>query len=162
MPSVYEFEPAELATFLDGEPRYRVDQIWQGLWRDGLEIGNITTIPKALRAQLGERLPSALEVANDVESDNGATRKWVFRLHDGATIESVLMRYADRVTVCVSSQAGCAMGCTFCATGQAGYSRQLTPGEVIEQVMFASRAAAPRRLSNVVFMGMGEPLAVCP
>ena len=159
MPSVYEFEPAELATFLDGEPRYRVDQIWQGLWRDGLEIGNITTIPKALRAQLGERLPSALEVANDVESDNGATRKWVFRLHDGATIETVLMRYADRVTVCVSSQAGCAMGCTFCATGQAGYSRQLTPGEVIEQVMFASRAAAPRRLSNVVFMGMGEPLA---
>ena len=159
MPSVYEFEPAELATFLDGEPRYRVDQIWQGLWRDGLEIGNITTIPKALRAQLGERLPSALEVANDVESDNGATRTWVFRLHDGATIETVLMRYADRVTVCVSSQAGCAMGCTFCATGQAGYSRQLTPGEVIEQVMFASRAAAPRRLSNVVFMGMGEPLA---
>jgi len=159
VPSVYEFEPAELATFLDGEPGYRVDQIWQGLWRDGLEIGDITTIPKALRAQLGERLPSALEVANDVESDNGATRKWVFRLHDGATIETVLMRYADRVTVCVSSQAGCAMGCTFCATGQAGYSRQLTPGEVIEQVMFASRAAAPRRLSNVVFMGMGEPLA---
>jgi 23S rRNA (adenine2503-C2)-methyltransferase len=69
------------------------------------------------------------------------------------------MSYEDRVTVCVSSQAGCAMGCTFCATGQAGFTRQLTAGEVLEQVMFAARAAAPRRLSNVVFMGMGEPLA---
>ncbi len=156
---MYEYEPAALAELLVGEPRYRVDQIWQGLWRDGLDLADITTIPKTLRAKLVQDFPSSLTVANDVESDNGATRKWVFRLHDGATIETVLMRYADRVTVCVSSQAGCAMGCTFCATGQAGYSRQLTPGEVIEQVIFATRAAAPRRLSNVVFMGMGEPLA---
>ena len=94
-----------------------------------------------------------------MQSDRGATRKWVFRLFDGATIETVLMGYDDRVTVCVSSQAGCAMGCTFCATGQAGFTRHLSAGEVIEQVMFAARAAAPRRLSNVVFMGMGEPLA---
>ena len=159
MPSVYEYEQSELAEILQGEPRYRVDQIWQGLWRDGLVLEDITTISKALRARLTEEFPSSLTVLNDVESDNGATRKWVFGLHDGATIETVLMRYADRVTVCVSSQAGCAMGCTFCATGQAGYTRQLTPGEVIEQVMFATRAAAPRRLSNVVFMGMGEPLA---
>jgi len=159
VPSVYEYDQSELATILDGEPRYRVDQIFQGLWRDGLVLEDITTIPKTLRARLTTEFPSALTVLNDVESDNGATRKWVFGLHDGATIETVLMRYADRVTVCVSSQAGCAMGCTFCATGQAGYSRQLSPGEVIEQVMFATRAAAPRRLSNVVFMGMGEPLA---
>ena len=159
MPSVYEYEQSELAEILQGEPRYRVDQIWQGLWRDGRVLEDITTISKALRARLTEEFPSSLTVLNDVESDNGATRKWVFGLHDGATIETVLMRYADRVTVCVSSQAGCAMGCTFCATGQAGYTRQLTPGEVIEQVMFATRAAAPRRLSNVVFMGMGEPLA---
>jgi 23S rRNA (adenine2503-C2)-methyltransferase len=159
VPSVYEYEQSELAEILQGEPRYRVDQIWQGLWRDGLVLEDITTISKALRARLTEEFPSSLTVLNDVESDNGATRKWVFGLHDGATIETVLMRYADRVTVCVSSQAGCAMGCTFCATGQAGYTRQLTPGEVIEQVMFATRAAAPRRLSNVVFMGMGEPLA---
>jgi len=159
VPSVYEFDQPELAEVLTGEPRYRVTQLWQGLWRDGLDVADITTVPKALRSRLADEFPAALTVANDVESDNGATRKWVFRLQDGATIETVLMRYADRVTVCVSSQAGCAMGCTFCATGQAGYSRQLTPGEVIEQVMFASRAAAPRRLSNVVFMGMGEPLA---
>ena len=86
----------------------------------------------------------------------------MFRLADGATIETVLMAYEDRVTVCVSSQAGCAMGCTFCATGQAGFTRQLDVGEVLEQVMVAVRAAAPRRLSNVVFMGMGEPLANYP
>jgi len=106
-----------------------------------------------------EQFVPALSVLTDVHSDRGATRKWVFALHDGATIETVLMTYEDRVTVCVSSQAGCAMGCTFCATGQAGFSRQLSVGEVLEQVMFAVRAAAPRRLSNVVFMGMGEPLA---
>ncbi len=159
MPSVYELTSADLATHLSEEPRYRVDQVWRGLWDEGRTLEDITTIPKALRQRLVEEFPSSLEVANEVASDLGATRKWVFRLHDGATIETVLMNYADRVTVCVSSQAGCAMGCTFCATGQAGFSRQLSVGEVVEQVMFAARAAAPRRLSNVVFMGMGEPLA---
>jgi len=162
VPSLYDLDFAELASLLGDEPRYRVDQVWRGLWDEGLEVGAITTIPKALRQRLSQEFAPALEVANDVASDLGATRKWVFRLHDGATIETVLMSYVDRVTVCVSSQAGCAMGCTFCATGQAGFSRQLSVGEVIEQVMFAARAAAPRRLSNVVFMGMGEPLANYP
>jgi len=160
--SIYDLDVSELASLLDGEPRYRVDQVWHGLWDEGLEVGDITTVPKALRQRLSAQFAPAIEVANEVASDLGATRKWVFRLHDGATIETVLMSYADRVTVCVSSQAGCAMGCTFCATGQAGFTRQLSVGEVIEQVMFASRAAAPRRLSNVVFMGMGEPLANYP
>lgn len=159
MPSVYEYTKDELAELLTGEPRYRVDQVWHGLWTEGVAISEITTIPKALRSRLLEQFPSSVEVANDVESDAGATRKWVFRLHDGSTIETVLMGYEDRVTVCVSSQAGCAMGCTFCATGQAGFTRHLSAGEVIEQVMFAAQAATPRRLSNVVFMGMGEPLA---
>ena len=159
MVSVYEFSQEELSQILAGEPRYRVDQVWRGLWRDGQPLDGITTIPKVLRARLSKRFPTSLDVLNDVQSDHGATRKWVFRLHDGATIETVLMGYDDRVTVCVSSQAGCAMGCTFCATGQAGFSRHLSAGEVLEQVMFAARAAAPRRLSNVVFMGMGEPLA---
>jgi len=158
MASAYDYTRDELAELLVGEPRYRVDQVWQGLWA-GQPVDEITTIPKALRARLAETFSSGLEVANDVESDRGSTRKWVFRLNDGATIETVLMNYDDRVTVCVSSQAGCAMGCTFCATGQAGYTRQLTVGEVVEQVMFAAREAEPRRLSNVVFMGMGEPLA---
>ena len=159
MPSVYDLDTAELAEPLADEPRYRVDQVWRGLWDEGLDLGDITTVPRSLRQRLASQFPAVIEVANDVTSDRGATRKWVFRLHDGATIETVLMNYADRVTVCISSQAGCAMGCTFCATGQAGFTRQLSVGEVIEQVMFAARAAAPRRLSNVVFMGMGEPLA---
>ncbi len=159
MPSAYEYTKEELAGLLEDEPRYRVDQVWHGLWNEAQSVETITTIPKALRERLGATFAPSLSVANDVQSDHGATRKWVFRLADGATIETVLMAYDDRVTVCVSSQAGCAMGCTFCATGQAGFTRQLTTGEVLEQVMFATRAAAPRRLSNVVFMGMGEPLA---
>ncbi|HEY5010028.1 MAG TPA: 23S rRNA (adenine(2503)-C(2))-methyltransferase RlmN, partial [Acidimicrobiales bacterium] len=146
MPSVYEYSKEQLAELLVDEPRYRVDQVWHGLWNEGQALDGITTIPKTLRARLAERFPPSLEVANDVASDLGATRKWVFRLFDGATIETVLMAYEDRVTVCVSSQAGCAMGCTFCATGQAGFTRHLSAGEVLEQVMFASRAAAPRRL----------------
>ncbi len=159
MASAYEHTKDELAQLLGDEPRYRVDQVWHGLWSENQEISEITTIPKSLRAKLSERFTSGLEVVNDVQSDHGSTRKWVFRLHDGSTIETVLMNYEDRVTVCVSSQAGCAMGCTFCATGQAGFTRHLSTGEVLEQVMYAARAAAPRRLSNVVFMGMGEPLA---
>jgi 23S rRNA (adenine2503-C2)-methyltransferase len=157
--SIYEYSKEELATLVEGEPRYRLDQLWHGLWTDGLDLEDVTTIPKTLRARLRAQFPPSLEVANDVASDHGATRKWVFRLENDSTIETVLMHYDDRVTVCVSSQAGCAMGCTFCATGQAGFSGQLSVGQVIEQVMFAVRAAAPARLSNVVFMGMGEPLA---
>jgi 23S rRNA (adenine2503-C2)-methyltransferase len=99
-------------------------------------------------------------------ADAGATRKTLWRLHDGALVESVLMGYPDRATVCVSSQAGCGMACPFCATGQAGLTRNLSTGEIVEQVVAAAREAAagllpgsPDRLSRVVFMGMGEPLA---
>ena len=91
MPSAYELTKEELAEQLSGEPRYRVDQVWHGLWNAAQELGQITTIPKALRASLSERFPSSLSVANDVRSDRGMTRKWVFRLFDGATIETVLM-----------------------------------------------------------------------
>jgi 23S rRNA (adenine2503-C2)-methyltransferase len=157
--SLYDYSKEELATLIEGEPRYRIDQLWHGLWADALALDDVTTIPKNLRARLRDQFPPSLVAVNDVASDHGATRKWVFRLENGSTIETVLMHYDDRVTVCVSSQAGCAMGCTFCATGQAGFSGQLSVGQVIEQVMFAVRAAAPSRLSNVVFMGMGEPLA---
>ena len=159
MASAYELTRDDLTRLLAGEPKYRVDQIWQGIWEQDRFPEEITTISKALREKLTAELPLALEVANDVSTDEGTTRKWVYRLHDGYTIETVLMNYEDRVTVCISTQAGCAMGCTFCATGQAGFSRQLTLGEVVEQVVRAGRAAAPRRISNIVFMGMGEPLA---
>jgi 23S rRNA (adenine2503-C2)-methyltransferase len=159
VPSIYQYSKEEVTALLVDEPPYRVEQLWHGLWSEARALEEITTIPKALRRRLADEFPHALRVVNDVESDRGATRKWVFQLDDGETIETVLMHYDDRVTVCVSSQAGCAMGCTFCATGQAGFSGQLSVGQVIEQVMFATRAAAPARLSNVVFMGMGEPLA---
>jgi 23S rRNA (adenine2503-C2)-methyltransferase len=119
----------------------------------------MTNLPRPLRTRLDEALPPALRLVTDSVSEGGQTVKRLWALSDGAQIETVLMRYPDRATACVSSQAGCAMGCAFCATGQAGFSRQLTVGEIIEQVMWARRAAHPDRLSNVVFMGMGEPLA---
>lgn len=157
--SLYELTRAELAESLQGEPGFRVDQLWRGLWREDRYPSEVTTLPRALRDRLTDEFPSTLTPINEVVSDGGATTKWVFALGDGATIETVLMAYDDRVTVCVSSQAGCAMGCSFCATGQAGFTRQLRVSEVVEQVVVAARAGAPRRLSNVVFMGMGEPLA---
>ncbi len=112
-----------------------------------------------------------LDEVRTVTTDDGTTRKTLWRLHDGALVESVLMRYPargaarERVTVCISSQAGCGMACPFCATGQGGLTRNLSTAEIVDQVRAAARATAdgalgePGRLSNVVFMGMGEPLA---
>ena len=159
--SWYEPDRDTLATLLDSEPRYRIDQVWDGIYRQLATVDELTTVPKALRARLAEALPSALTLVVESISDDGETVKWLWRLADGATIETVLMRYRDRTTVCVSSQAGCAMACTFCATGQAGFTRNLAIGEIVEQVARAARRSADdgHRLSNVVFMGMGEPLA---
>ncbi|MCB0969935.1 MAG: 23S rRNA (adenine(2503)-C(2))-methyltransferase RlmN [Acidimicrobiales bacterium] len=157
----YDWTRAELGELLADEPRYRVDQVWQGLHDHGTEPGEWTNLPKALRARVAEALPPALAPAAESVSDDGETVKWLWTLGDGRQVESVLMHYPDRATVCVSSQAGCAMACGFCATGQAGFDRHLTTGEIVEQVVRARRRAAERdvRLSNVVFMGMGEPFA---
>jgi 23S rRNA (adenine2503-C2)-methyltransferase len=157
----YDATRADLDVLLQGQPRYRVDQVWSGLYDQLAEPGDITALPKALRAELDARLPAALQGVTEQTSDGGETVKWLWALEGGTTIETVLMHYADRSTVCISSQAGCAMGCGFCATGQAGFDRQLSVGEIVEQVVRASRRARAdgRRLSNVVFMGMGEPLA---
>ena len=159
--SLYQPSRIELAELLDGEPRYRVDQIWQGLYQNLSTPSEMTNLPKALRATLTERLVPALQVVVRRVSDGGDTVKYLWELHDGKRIETVLMLYPDRVTVCVSSQVGCAMGCGFCATGQAGFARHLSVGEIVEQVAAAAREsrAMQRRLGNVVFMGMGEPLA---
>ena len=151
----------EWTDLLDGEPRFRVDQVWQGLHEHGLAPWDQTNLPKALRSRLADEFSPALsEVVRSV-GDGGDTVKWLWRLRDGATVETVLMHYEGRSTVCISSQAGCAMGCTFCATGQAGFERHLDVGEIVEQVVRARAEAATtdRRLSNVVYMGMGEPLA---
>ncbi len=130
----------------------------------------MTDLPLATRERLVEALlPPLLTPVRHLSCDAGATRKTVWRLFDGATVESVLMRYPGRVTLCVSSQAGCGMNCPFCATGQAGLTRNMSAGEIVEQVVAGSRAlrrgevdGGPEhhtRVSNVVFMGMGEPLA---
>lgn len=111
-------------------------------------------------------LPKLITLVRSIACDGGMTRKDLWRLHDGVLVESVLMKYTDRATVCISSQAGCGMNCPFCATGQAGLTRNLSAAEITAQVVAAARACAngdlpggPTRLSNVVFMGMGEPLA---
>lgn len=141
-----------------GEPRYRAAQVWEGLWEQRRPLEAVTNLPADLRERLADALPLSLEVRAELDGDGGMTRKWLFTGHDGAQVETVLMRYPDRATVCVSSQAGCAMACSFCATGQAGFERHLGAAEMVEQVV-RSQWGTPQRVSNVVFMGMGEPLA---
>jgi 23S rRNA (adenine2503-C2)-methyltransferase len=161
MPGPYDLSRGELAGLLAGEPAYRVGQVWDGLHVRARTPAEMTEVPLALRARLAAApaLAPALAPAARSVADGGETVKWLWRLDDGASIETVLMYYRDRATVCVSTQAGCAMACGFCATGQAGFTRQLTSGEIVEQVVHAIREARPRRVSNVVFMGMGEPMA---
>jgi 23S rRNA (adenine2503-C2)-methyltransferase len=159
MPAPYEVTRDELGALLQGEPAYRVRQVWDGLHVRVRRPEELTELPGPLRAALAGALPAALREVSRQSADRGETTKWLWALADGATVESVLMRYPDRVTVCVSTQAGCAMACQFCATGQSGFQRHLTQGEIVEQVAVAMRAAEPRRVTNVVFMGMGEPLA---
>jgi 23S rRNA (adenine2503-C2)-methyltransferase len=151
----------ELGDLLADHPRYRVDQVWDGLYRQIASLEDLTSLPRAMREELAVSLPKALTLVTEQLGDGGTTRKALWRLADGVLVESVLMLYPERATVCISTQAGCAMGCGFCATGQAGFSRHLSVGEIVEQVVEAAQEAraARRRLSNVVFMGMGEPLA---
>ena len=151
----------ELGELLDGEPRYRLDQVWDGLYTRLVDPADITNLPKALRARLDDELPVALTPVTESVSDRGDTVKFLWELDGGSRVETVLMLYPGRATVCVSSQAGCAMACGFCATGQAGFTRHLTTGEIVEQVVRAAQRAkeSERRVSNIVFMGMGEPMA---
>ena len=155
----YDVDRDALTALLADQPRYRVDQIWHGLYERATAIEDMTDLPKALRARLADELPCSLEAVAESTSRDGETVKWLWVLDGGAHVETVLMHYRDRSTVCVSTQAGCAMACGFCATGQAGFERNLSAGEIVEQVMRAIGRAAPRRVSNVVFMGMGEPMA---
>lgn len=144
-----------------GEPRYRADQVWVWLYNHlATDIEEMTSLPKSLRAKLEEEtvlyVPPALETQ---ESLTGETRKDLLKMRDGEQVEVVLMRYIDRRTACISSQAGCAVGCQFCATGQMGLQRNLSSGEIVAQVLHFERdlQAQGQHLTNVVFMGMGEP-----
>jgi len=164
MASLFDVTRDELAGLLHDQPPFRLKQVWEGLYSNLHEPSQILTLPAALRERLETELPPALDLATTSVSDKGDTTKFLWTLRDGGhPIESVLMHYRDRATVCVSTQAGCAMACGFCATGQGGFERNLTTGEIVEQVVRAARRALDgddaRRVSNVVFMGMGEPMA---
>jgi 23S rRNA (adenine2503-C2)-methyltransferase len=151
-----------------GEPSFRAVQLSRHFFGRYTEYpDDMTDLPRASRAALaGALLPPLLTAERELSCDDGTTRKTLWRGFDGALVESVLMRYPDRVTMCVSSQAGCGMACPFCATGQAGLTRNLSTAEIVAQVVAGARLLAagevpggPARVSNVVFMGMGEPLA---
>ena len=166
---LYECAPEALGEVFSDEPPYRADQLRRWLYRDFVvNPDQMTNLPRGLRDRLeGALWPFAVEVSQ--VGDAGRTRKWLFRTPDGASIEAVLMGYDDRTTLCISSQAGCAMACTFCATGQFGFERHLTVGEIVAQVAYANASLkamalpdSPGRVTNVVFMGMGEPLANYP
>jgi 23S rRNA (adenine2503-C2)-methyltransferase len=178
-PAISEVPHAKLAAWLTarGEPAYRADQLLAGVHRSDVDgFPAISELPLATRAALAEAYRfSAIHGSHVLEADGGMTAKAVHELWDGQRVESVLMRYAGRdgalarTTICISSQAGCAVGCPFCATGQAGFARQLTPGEIVDQVLHWHRppwqalgqdwpSGAARGHYNIVFMGMGEPL----
>jgi len=165
-PGPYLVEPERLADLLPGQPGYRVEQFRSWLYeRPVTRTDGMVNLPHELRERFAEDLwPFRVEA--EQEADGRRTRKWLFRLPDGPAIEAVLMGYRNRTTLCISSQAGCALGCTFCATGQFGFERNLRAGEIVAQVQWAEASLrerplpdSPDRVTNIVYMGMGEPLA---
>jgi 23S rRNA (adenine2503-C2)-methyltransferase len=160
---IYDLDLPDLEQLMQGlnQPAYRAHQVWDGLYRQlWSEPGQFSALPKSLRDELASTLSfSHLEVETTLSSSDGETVKTLFRLPDRQPVETVLMAYRRRRTLCISTQAGCAMGCVFCATGQMGFRRHLTSGEIVEQVIHFARKLAERRerVTNVVVMGMGEP-----
>jgi len=163
--SLYDLEIADWQKLLTDQPSFRSMQIWKAIHEHALRPEQLTSLPKSLRKTLGSApdTASALKLVQLTSDDQRLTEKAIFQLDDQRVIETVLMHYHDRSTVCISSQAGCAMNCSFCATGQQGFFRHLRVGEIVEQVIWAVERTritrGERRLSNIVFMGMGEPLA---
>jgi len=162
-PSIYDLSPSDLAGLLQswGEPAFRAKQIWSGLYKNFWNSGDeFTNLPLPLRAKLTGNLRfDILTPTLKLDSSDGQTRKTLFQLPDGKQIEAVLMKYDRRRTLCISTQVGCAMGCTFCATGQMGFGRHLSSGEIVAQVMYYARLLQEENdhVTNVVLMGMGEP-----
>ena len=150
-----------------GQPSFRANQIWEGLYRHlYTSPTQFTTLPKSVQQKLAAHFEvsidadlSSLKPIQVLRSSDGETIKTLFRLSDSQAIEAVLMRYAKRRTLCISTQAGCAMGCVFCATGQMGFKRQLSSGEIVAQVLYYARQLAGQgeQVTNIVIMGMGEP-----
>ena len=162
-PLFFNFTYEELLAFMDqwGEPDYRAVQIWENIYSNLFETpDSFSNIPKSLRATLTDQFSfSDLRPIDQIQSSDGQTIKTLFELPDGKRIETVLMNYRKRHTLCISSQAGCAMNCSFCATGQMGFSRNLSAGEIVEQVIYFARYLHQHgdSVTNIVFMGMGEP-----
>ncbi len=163
IPTIYDFDLNTLTEHVRawGEPAFRAKQIWQGLYKNlWTTPDEFTTLSKPLREKLATDLRfEVLRPTVRLDSSDGQTRKTLFALPDGAQIEAVLMRYQRRRTLCISTQVGCAMGCTFCATGQMGFTRHLSSGEIIAQVIYYARLLHDEgeQVTNVVLMGMGEP-----
>lgn len=163
LPLVYDLDLTDFENLLRqmNQPSYRAKQIWSGLYKQLWQNpDDFSTLPEGLREDLNEVASfSGLSPRTTLTSSDGETEKILFELPDGKSIETVHMRYNDRQSICVSSQAGCAMGCVFCATGQMGFKRNLTSGEIVEQVIhFARRLKQQGKLvTNIVIMGMGEP-----
>ena len=161
---VYDLAYSDISTLFQSwdEPPYRALQFWQGLYKrfwDSPEL--FTDLPANLRNKIAEELLFTVLLPDIVlQSSDKQTTKTLFKLHDGRAIETVLMRYDKRNTLCISTQVGCAMGCVFCATGQMGFRRHLSSGEIVAQVMFYAGQLHKEgnKLTNVVLMGMGEPL----
>ena len=164
-PFLLNLSASELTELLKswGEPAYRANQIESWLYQQYVaDASAMSNLPKNLRQRLADDcLIDPLTPAVEVDSSDGYTRKALFNLPDGRQIETVLMRYDTRQTLCISSQAGCAMACPFCATGQMGFMRNLTAGEIVAQVLYYARhlSQEEKRVTNIVFMGMGEPMA---
>jgi len=161
--SVYDLSWNEWLEFTQKarQPEYRSKQIWQGLYRHFWQTpDDFKVLPTQFRATLFESFRFvSLAPVQVKQSSDGETVKTLFRLHDNRSIESVLMLYDERRTLCISTQVGCALGCVFCATGQMGFQRNLTSGEIVEQVIYYARYLQERgeKVTNVVVMGMGEP-----
>lgn len=145
-----------------GEPNFRARQIWQWLYQQhAADVSEMTNLSKSLRDELAAAVTThPFTLVTTQHSSDGQTQKALFLLPDGNYIETVLMQYNKRRTLCISTQAGCAMGCVFCATGQMGFFRNLTVGEIVAQVLYFARELAQvgERVTNIVMMGMGEPL----
>jgi 23S rRNA (adenine2503-C2)-methyltransferase len=163
-PLLFDQDFSTLESVLErwGEPSYRALQIWQGFYQNlWVRPEQFSPLPSKLRDELADHYQFAsLNPSLSLTSKDGETTKTLFTLPDGNAIEAVLMRYEKRRTLCISTQAGCAMGCVFCATGQMGFRRNLTSGEILEQVLFYARMLKEQdeAVTNVVIMGMGEPL----
>lgn len=162
--NIYDLTFEALIEFLAelGEPKFRAQQVWNWLYTKYVnEFSDMRNLPKTLVEKLAETaVIHTATIASEQYSSDGQTKKVLFQLPDGQYIETVLMRYEKRRTLCISTQAGCAMGCVFCATGQMGFFRNLTVSEIVAQVLFFANelAQTEEHVTNIVMMGMGEPL----